>query len=217
MTTVLAAVDEPVAAAAVLTASNALAHVFDAQVETLDARAHEGLLDRARRDDVVAVACGPQACDLADDLDKPVLVVPAHSKPASEIHTVVIAMEGSMTRARHLKRAVDLAQASDLDVIVVHVDDESSIPSFSDQVAHEAEEYATEFLARYVHGVPSARLELRVGAPADEIIDVTASTHADVVALGWPHRAPGRGEVVREVLDHSPVPVLLVALQDGGG
>ncbi|HEX4822052.1 MAG TPA: universal stress protein [Acidimicrobiales bacterium] len=178
----------------------------------------------AEADDVVAVAIGARqqpsghhvghlARQVADVIDKPVLVVPPETVPPAHLHHVVIAMEGTPAKTRHLKAAVDVASSADLHLTVVHVDDESSIPSFSDQVAHETDAYAHEFLARYLHGAPRARLELRIGAPADEVIDVTDVAAPDLLAIGWPQSAGGdHGATAREILDRSHVPVLLVAI-----
>lgn len=179
---------------------------------------------RARDDDIVAIAIGARrrlrqrhvgslARAVATAIDKPVLVVPPESAPAERLHTVLIAMEGTPAKARNVKSVIDIGVGADLDLVVVHVDDELSIPSFSDQAAHETDAYAAEFLARYVHGAPKARLEPRVGIPADEIVAVSDSISADLLALGWPQSAdPHRGMIAKEVLDRSHVPVLLVAL-----
>jgi nucleotide-binding universal stress UspA family protein len=150
---------------------------------------------------------------VVDAVDKPVLVVPPDAPPVERFRTALVAMEGTPANSRAIKSAVELAAGADLELIVVHVDDESSIPSFSDQLAHETDAYATEFLARYAPGAPRARLELRVGSPAEEIIAASTSLAADVIAVGWPQPPePGRGRVASEVLDRSHVPVLLVAL-----
>jgi nucleotide-binding universal stress UspA family protein len=182
----------------------------------------------AAADDVVAVAIGARqepvghrvghlARQLADAIDKPVLVVPPESEPPPHLHNVLIAMEGTPARARELKTAVDVAAGADLDLTVVHVDDETSIPSFSDQVAHETDSYAHEFLARYLHGAPRAHLELRIGSPVEEIIDLTDASMPDLLAIGWPQSAgDDHGAIARAILDRSHVPVLLVALERGG-
>jgi nucleotide-binding universal stress UspA family protein len=183
------------------------------------------LLDLSARDDVVAVAVGARgrpggarpaghlALALADSIDKPVLVVPPDAQPTGYLQRVVLAMEGTPAKARSAKRTVELAAGAGLELIVVHVDDEDSIPLFSDQVQHETESYAREFLARYCHGAPEARLELRIGLPADEIIAAVDTTAPDILAIGWPHSSdPGRGLVARQILDRSHTPVLLVAV-----
>ena len=181
---------------------------------------------RAAQADVVAVVVGARrrvsgdhlghlARGLADALDKPILVVPPEARWCEHLHTVVVAMEGTAHKARALKSAIDLAVGLELEIVVVHVDDEDTIPSFSDQVAYEAEAYAREFLARYLPNAPEARLELRIGAPADEVLKVSDELGADLVAVGWPHTIdPDRGTVAQQILDRSHVPVLLVALND---
>ncbi len=167
-----------------------------------------------QRSHVAAAATGHLALGLADSVDQPVLVVSPHAVLPDRFRRVLIAMEGVPGNARDLKRALALASGAELELIVVHVDDEASVPSFSDQVQYENEAYAQEFLARYAPGAPDARLELRIGAPVDQILRTCEEEQPDVVAMGWPHahvHDPQRGAVVRAVLERSPVPVLLVA------
>jgi nucleotide-binding universal stress UspA family protein len=165
-----------------------------------------------QRSRVAAAATGHLALGLADSVDKPVLVVSPQAVLPGRIRRVLIAMAGVPGRARDLKRAIALAAGAELELIAVHVDDESSVPSFSDQVQYETEAYAHEFLARYAPGAPGVRLRLRIGAPVDEILSTCEEEQPDVMAMGWPHAdKPNRGEVVRAVLERSPVPVLLVA------
>ena len=181
---------------------------------------------RACGQDVVAVAIGARrgprqrrvghlAREVANAIDKPVLVVPPEAMPPEQFRTVLIAIKGTPAHARTLKGVIDVVAGADLDLVVLHVDDEASIPSFSDQAAYETEAYATEFLARYVYGAPKARFEPRIGVPADEIVMATEAIAADLIALGWPQSTDERrGQVAREVLDRSHLPVLLVALGD---
>ncbi|HVN50805.1 MAG TPA: universal stress protein [Acidimicrobiales bacterium] len=177
---------------------------------------------------VVAIAVGTRrrlkergvghlAQAVVNTVDKPVLVVPPGASVADRFRTALIAMEGTPEKALAVKTVVELAAGADVELVVVHVDDEASIPSFSDQVAHETEAYAQEFLARYVPGAPRARFEPRVGHPAEEIVAATADVGAEVIALGWRQSPrPDRALVAREVLERSQVPVLLVALAGGG-
>ena len=157
---------------------------------------------------------GHLALSLADRIEKPVVVVPPDARTRQKVDRVLIAVEGTPGKARALRRTVELASSAGLELVVLHVDDEASIPSFSDQVQHETEAYAREFLARHVRGAPDARLELRVGVPADEIVAAADALDPALIALGWPHTDdPHRGQVAREVLDRSHHPVLLVAVQ----
>lgn len=165
-----------------------------------------------QRSRMAAAATGHLALGLAGAVDKPVLVVPPRALVPVRFRRVLVAMEGKPGRARELKRAIALAAGSELELTVVHVDDESSVPSFSDHLQYETEAYAQEFLARYAPGISDVRLELRIGAPVDQILTTCEEERPDVVAMGWPHaHGPDRGAVVRAVLERSPVPVLLVA------
>ncbi|HWJ44185.1 MAG TPA: hypothetical protein VNR63_02270, partial [Gaiellaceae bacterium] len=48
-----------------------------------------------------------------------------------------------------------------------------------------------------------------------EIVRATADTNADLVAIGWEQRfAAGRAPIVRELLERSRTPVLLIPLRD---
>ena len=149
---------------------------------------------------------------LASTTDKPVIVVPPSATPPDRLRRVLVAIEGTTRKAKALKRALGLIDVTGLEIVVVHVDDEASIPMFSDQVQHETDAYAREFFARFLPGLSHARLELRIGVAADEILDAAHEVEAELLAIGWPQtEQPDRGEVARELLDRSPVPVLLVA------
>jgi nucleotide-binding universal stress UspA family protein len=206
--------------------ASAIAESYGAGCEILHGDPFTCIAAYVGRDDVVAVVVGARrrlrgataghlARQVADAVEKPVLVVPPETKPIERLQRVVIAMEGTSKKARSIASAINLAAGADLDLTVIHVDDEDSIPQFSDQAGHETEAYAAEFLARYLHGAPGAHLELRVGVPADEIIDITNTVDADLLAIGWPHvGGEDRGAVAGDILDRSHVPVLLVAVTD---
>jgi len=154
---------------------------------------------------------GHLALALAGRTDKPVVVVPPDAQPPNELHRVLVAMEGSPGRAHALQRTIELSTDASLEVVVVHVDEE--IPSFTDQVQHETKAFTQEFFDRHVLGAPQAQLELRIGVPAVQVLESIELLHPDLVAVGWPHPVdPSRGAVAREILDRSPVPVLLVAV-----
>ena len=185
----------------------------------------ELLLMAATEDDVVAVVLGAGdspasshraghlAMILAGRTDKPVLVVPSGFHPPRQLRTAVVAMEGSPGKARVLQRSIALSARSGLEIVVVHVDGIDSVPSFSDQVQYETEVYARELFARHLISAPQMRLELRIGVPAAEVLSTVKSARADLVVVGWPQTDdPERGMVAREIVDTSPVPVLLVAI-----
>ncbi|MGO9341544.1 MAG: universal stress protein [Acidimicrobiales bacterium] len=183
----------------------------------------EGLASAAQESDVVAIILGAHttsvhqqapghlAMALADRTDKPVLVVPPGVLVPDRLRTVVLAMEGTPAKARALQRSVAISARAGLEIVVVHVEDEESIPSFSDQIQHETEAYAQEFFARHLIGAPQMRLELRVGDPATEVLSAAEAADAELIAVGWP-QDPSRGDVARRIVALSAVPVLMVPI-----
>jgi len=203
--------------------ARASAEVAGAALRMLAGDPAEQIASVVADDDVVALVIGARdrlgrprptghlALTLAGRTDKPVVVVPPDARPPQRLGRVLVAMEGSPAKARALKRTIELSTDAGLEIVVVHVDEE--IPSFTDQVQHETEAYAKEFFARHVLGAPQVRLELRIGDPAAEVLAAVESLQPEIVAVGWPHTVdPGRGRVAHEILDRSPVPVLLVAV-----
>ena len=203
--------------------ARASAEAAGAALRTLSGDPVEQLAEVIAEEDVVAIVVGARggpgsprpaghlAMALAGRSDKPVVVVPPDAHPPDQLRKVLVAMEGTPGKARALQRTMELSTDAGLEIVVLHVDEE--IPSFTDQVQHETEAYAQEFFARHVLGAPQARLELRIGAPAAEVLGAIESLQAELVAVGWPHSAdPDRGVVAREILDRSPVPVLIVAV-----
>lgn len=182
------------------------------------------LVEHGRAEDVVAVVVGARdrlsahgdaghvALALAGELACPVVVVPPAARPPVQLRRVLIGIQGLRRDARRLRRAIELTEAAGLEIFVVHVDDDQSLPLFSDQLQYESEVWADEFLARSAPGVPRARVQLRVGSAADELLAAADDVGPDVVVVGWPHGA-GHGHVAREVVRRSSVPVLLVALE----
>jgi nucleotide-binding universal stress UspA family protein len=201
------------------------ADAFDVPLRLVEGDPRKELTSLIAGDDVVAAAIGCRglpgshrtpghlALTLADSTDKPLLVVPPEAPTPERLRKVLVAMEGTPSRPRRLKRALRVVVDTGLDVAIVHVDTAESIPSFSDQVQHETDAYAHAFLARYCAGIEPSDFELRIGEPDDEILKAAATIGADIVAVGWPRGAgPGHGHTAREVLRRNPLPTLLVAV-----
>lgn len=192
----------------------------------VDGDPFEVVRQMADDDDVLALVLGTRArpsgrraghlaLQLADAIDKPVVLVPPDAQPPTRVGRVLIAMKGTRRSGRDLLRVIELGSGAELDLFVVHVDDEDSIPSFNDQVQYETQAYANEFLARYCRGAPEARLMLRVGIPVDEILAAAEEVTPDLLAIGWPRREPTAAyDVAREIVDRSRFPVLVVAVTD---
>ena len=85
---------------------------------------------------------------------------------------------------------------------------------FSNHPKHETEAFTDEFLARYARTARGCvRVELRVGVPADEVLDVGTALDVDLIALGWSQQLePGRALVVSQLVEHGIIPVQLVPM-----
>jgi len=181
----------------------------------------EALTAEADRADVLAVVfglrdrtSGPRPAghlvlEVAGRTETPVVGVPPDIVPSDRLSTLLVAMEGSTSSSEALRRTLRMSAGAGLDLVVVHVDED--VPPFTDQVQHESDAYLHEFVARHGPALRDVRIELRIGAPSDEVLAAIDSVAPDLVAVGWPHPGgPDRGEVAREILTHSPVPLLLV-------
>jgi len=146
---------------------------------------------------------------VAERTGTPVVVVPPEVDADRPITSILVAVAGDPAETAALQSSVELARGTDLELVVVHVDEE--IPRFTDQVQHEVDAYAEEFVARRGRELRGIRLELRLGSAADEILAAVDSERPGLVAMGWQRsRFPDHGDVVREFLARSRVPTLLV-------
>jgi nucleotide-binding universal stress UspA family protein len=177
----------------------------------------------AAADDVAAVVVGVRsspaaapaghvALELMTRLAKPLVVVPPGADPPLALRRVAVPLDGTAETAARVRPALDLATLAGIEVVVIHVCDEDRIPPFTDQPQHETPAFADEFVARYVPG-GAVQLELRVGVPADEVLGAALALDADLCALAWAQGLEhGRARVVKELLAHSPIPLLLLPM-----
>ncbi len=130
--------------------------------------------------------------------------------PPGLISRVLVPLDGTPESAETMAETVALFAASGTDIVVLHVFDETTVPKFWDQSAHARKSWDKEFLARYCNQ-PNARLELRTGRPGASILDVAATEHADLIALGWGQNlSAGRARTVRTTLSRASTPILLL-------
>jgi nucleotide-binding universal stress UspA family protein len=192
-------------------------------LRTLEGSAVESLAAAARAEEVAALVLGTRgtpggrpvgrtALEVIGSIAKPVVVVPPSAEPRPRIGRVLLPLQGTPMTSMAPAAALHLAADADVEVVVLHVLDEQSVPSFTDQPQHETHAWATEFLARFCpHGLRSVRLELRVGRPAEEILRVADDIGADLIALGWNQELePGRAVIVRAALERGTLPLLLI-------
>lgn len=182
------------------------------------------IIEAARAADVAVVVLGTHgipeshhvghvAAAVLVQVEKPVVVVPPEAQPIAHVRRVLVPLAAEPRTARSLQPAIQHAAEAHLDVVLLHVFSEESIPSFSDH-EYETESWIHEFAARYAPIAPhNVRIELRVGDPADTVLEVAREIGADLIALGWSlDLSPGHASVVRTVLERGHVPVALVPL-----
>jgi nucleotide-binding universal stress UspA family protein len=189
------------------------------------------LVTAASRNDVRALVIGARgtaagarpagrtALAVAERLEKPIVVVPPDSRHPGRLERILVPLEGTVPSSLALRRVLELATRACLEIVVLHVHDPASLPSFTDQPQHELETWGQEFVSRFCPaGVGEVRFEVRVGH-ADEVVPrVAEETDADLIALSWAQDlAADRAPVVRAVLTEARVPVMLIPVSFHGG
>jgi nucleotide-binding universal stress UspA family protein len=197
-------------------------------LRTVAGQTVEVLTRAAGAEDVAAVVIGARgapggkrpagstALALATSLNKPVAVVPPDGAGERPVESVLVPLDATASSAAALREIVELAANAELRIVVAHVQQERSLPAFSDHLPHEVQAWSEEFMARWCPSALDAALELRVGEPHEHVLDILRASGCDLVALGWSQDlAGGRAAVVRRLLAESPVPVLLTPAGDG--
>lgn len=162
-----------------------------------------------------AHAIGATALDVVTSLAKPLVIVPPDVARPGTLQRILLPLEGTISTSLAPKAVFELADGAKLEIVVLHIHDEASLPAFTDQPQHETMAWAQEFLARYCPwGVGDVHLDVRVGRRDEQLLRAAEETGADLIALGWSQElAAGRAPVVRAALEWGHVPVLLIPVQ----
>lgn len=164
---------------------------------------------------VIPYPTGETAARVAEVLlccPKPVVLVRTGEAPrrTRRLSRVLVPLDGTDESAAAVGGALALFSASGLDLVVLHVMQQGSMPRFWDQPVHARQSWESEFLARFCPE-PGARLELRRGVPGQGILDVADSEQADLIALGWSQPSNrGRARTVWATVTGARVPVMLI-------
>jgi nucleotide-binding universal stress UspA family protein len=202
--------------------AHAVADRGDRALTELDGPVVEALIAAASAEDVAMAVLGARgtpggarpagstALAVATSVSTPTVLVPPDASDPEHVERILVPLEGTVSTSLAPRHVVELIGCG-IDIIVLHVLDESSLPAFTDQPQHENEARAREFLERYCPvGVEGVRLETRIGAREDVVPRAVQETGADLIALGWSRTlAPDRAPVVRAVLERAHVPLLL--------
>jgi nucleotide-binding universal stress UspA family protein len=185
------------------------------------------LVEAGTEEDVVALVIGARgthaarrplgstAASVATRLLKPVLIVPPNGDPPAMLRRVLVPLEGTPASSLAPQALLALTGEAEIDVLALHVHEQDSIPAFTDQPQHEQRSWTREFLHRYCPWeVGTIRLETRVGRSGELIPRMAEEFGCDLIALGWSQQlSTGHAPVVRETLERSRVPVLLVPVR----
>lgn len=185
------------------------------------------LVEAGEDEDVVALVIGARgthaarrpfgstAASVATRLLKPVLIVPPNGDPPARLRRVLVPLEGTPATSLAPRALFTLAGGTELDVLALHIHEQDSIPAFTDQPQHEQRSWTREFLHRYCQWeLGTIRLETRVGRSGELIPRMAEEFDCDLIALGWSQQlSAGHAPVVRETLERSRLPVLLIPVQ----
>jgi nucleotide-binding universal stress UspA family protein len=202
--------------------ARAIAEAADVEYREVDGPVEKALIEEAAPEDVVGLVLGARAMpggrrpaghtalDVIVAIDKPVAIVPPDARVPAAFDRVLVPLDDSRESSGAVAELIQLACRGDLDVLILHVLDAASVPLFEDQPQYEMEAWIQEFLARHCP-TRTARAEVRVGVPGQEIMTAALEAGSDLIALGWSQQlGPRRAAVVTEVLEHAKVPLLLL-------
>jgi nucleotide-binding universal stress UspA family protein len=196
----------------------------------LDGDVVEAVIAAAEEHDVVLIVVGARgtpgsdhslgttALSLAERVRSPLVVVPPVGKAGGRLRRILVPVEADVTTAPVPGAIVEIARSAGahaLDVVVLHVLEESRLPAFTDQPQHEYQAWAGEFVRRFCPwGIGTTSLEMRVGRSEELVPQTARESDVDLVALGWAQELrEGRAPVVRATLERSRVPVMLVPVR----
>lgn len=150
----------------------------------------------------------------------PLVVVPPTAVVPSKRPSVLVPLDGAVATDRAIVDMVGRLADFGVDLLVVHVLDATTMPRVID-TADDIRVLANEFGLRHI---PTARhIELRLGDPAGEILDVIHRIEAegagvDAALIGWRQDlSPGRADVVRRLLREAAVPLIMVPIVEEQG
>lgn len=203
---------------------DALAAITDVPVRFAEGPVIETLVAAMAHPDVVIGVVGARrtlqgrrplgsvARAIVERVSKPVVVVsPENGRMRSHtIKRLLVPLEGTEASSQSILDDLwPLVHNDDVELIVLHVLTADTVPRVLDRPARDEELMGAEFLAR---NCPVATgIELRNGPVASCVLDMCHESDADLVVLSWSQdSSPGHAAVVKEVLERSRAPVLLL-------
>lgn len=164
---------------------------------------------------------GHVTLDICRRLSKPVIVVrPGARLPTAGVLRVLAPVDDQPATAAALRQLIVGFDTPALELVLLRVFDADHTPVFADHGTYDAEIWCDEFARTAVPGeVARTRVEMRVGDPADMILDAVRDLTPDLVVLAWRRNASrGHAAVITRLLSHAETPlVLLPAIDNANG
>jgi nucleotide-binding universal stress UspA family protein len=202
----------------------ALAARSGVPLRVVEGRARSALCDVLGAPEVLAAVIGARATvtgrrpvgrtalHVLEQIDKPVLVVPPDVVSPVTFRRLLVPLEGDEESSRQVLEQLGILLTAEVEIIVLHVFTHGTLPAMLDRPVRDLEIWGNEFLSR--HFPPAATIELRQGAVARRVAEVSGEHGADLVVLSWSRNiSAGRAAVVQGVLGASAVAVLLLPVK----
>jgi nucleotide-binding universal stress UspA family protein len=200
----------------------ALASRSDVPLRVLDPPVEASLLRVLAEENVTAAVFGARgtpggrrpagrtALHVLERATKPVLVVPPEASGLTHaFHRLLVPLEGTEESARPVVEDLCPLLAREVELVVLHVFTTATVPPVLDHPEWDLPQWSDEFLARYCPG--GARVDLRTGAVGNHITRSCSEAEADMIVMSWSQNAsPGHAATIRQVLENSTVPMLLL-------
>lgn len=190
-----------------------------------DGPADEALLAAMADPDVIAAILGARgtpggrrpaghtALRVLERASKPIVVVPPEVVGVSPrpFRRLLLPLEGTEESSRPLTTILGPLLRKDVELLVVHVFTDDTVPRALDRPERDLQLLGGEFLAHYCP--EGTKIDLRTGSVGNQVGAACLDEDADLVVMSWSQNpSPGHAEVIRHVLGNSAVPVLLLPL-----
>jgi len=154
---------------------------------------------------------GHVALDLIQQSPTAVVVVPP-STSAPKLDRVLVPLDGKRRTGIAVAAVAGVLARAGAEFVVVHTFTTETMPRMLNH-GGALEMWGAEFLKRSCPELAHARLELRLGTPATNVIELARDEHADLIVLAWSRDlSGGHGQVVLDAVAHATMPTLLLAL-----
>jgi hypothetical protein len=148
---------------------------------------------------------------LLERTQKPVVLVPPDVEIPEVFQHLLIPLDGTESSSRAVMDQLLPLCTKPVELTVLHVFTESTLPMMLDRPARDLEILGKEFLHRHLPHV--RHIEFRLGPIGSRVCEVSTQQGCDLVVLSWSQNtSPGRALVIREVLNSTSLPVLLLPI-----